>query len=852
MLASIVISGREWVLPAAGFLFVAILLLVWTYLRAHADRTLRTACALLKLLGLAALLACLLDPLWSSQRAKPGANYFAIVADNSQGMNIKDRGDTRTRGQTLTNLLSPASDQWQRALENNFQVRRYLFDSRLQSARDFSELNFEGRASSIGAALRTIRERFHGQPLAGVLLLTDGNATDLPDGKLDTTGLPPIYPVVIGRDDTINDIAVQKVAVSQTAFEDQPVTVQAEVLAGGYAGRMITAQLLDADGKVVQELNQRATRETDTFRFQIKPERSRRREEADRTTSSGSAKPPPHVGRYEAGGIFFYQLRVSAKDELGQFAQPETSAEATLANNTRTVTVDRGQGPYRVLYVSGRPNWEFKFLNRALAEDSQVELVGLIRIAKREKGFGHLEFRSRPGESANPLFRGFDRTTEDTEGYDEPVLVRLNTKDETELKGGFPKNADILFGYRAVILDDLEAEFFTRDQMSLLQRFVSERGGGLLMLGGAESFHQGKYEHTPIGEMLPVYVDADGISRRGNEVEAAGGLRGPPPHVGGYRLSLTREGWLQPWARLRDNEAGERARLAGMPALQVLNRVRDKKPGASVIAEVQDETGAKYPALVEQRFGNGRVGAVLVGDLWRWGLHDEGAQADLGKAWRQMIRWLIADVPERIQITAEPKHDDPNQAMTLRVRACDQEFKPLDNATVKVTVSAVRDGDPSRRREEAAPSGTKETRLVAPAATNSVRLNAEPASGEAGTYETQFVPRAAGGYLAEAVVTDETGREVGRAQVGWVADPAAEEFRSLKPNRSLLENIARQTGGEVIPSDDLVAFAARLPARSAPVSETVLTPLWHTPLMFGLALACFVAEWGLRRWKGMA
>ena len=70
---------------------------------------------------------------------------------------------------------------------------------------------------------------------------------------------------------------------------------------------------------------------------------------------------------------------------------------------------------------------------------TQVELIGLIRIAKREKGFGQFEFRSRPGESSNPLFRGFDRTTEDTEGYQEPVLIRLNTKDATELAGGFPR-----------------------------------------------------------------------------------------------------------------------------------------------------------------------------------------------------------------------------------------------------------------------------------------------------------------------------------------------------------------------------------------------------------------------------
>jgi uncharacterized membrane protein len=800
MIADIVISGREWGLPAAGFLLVAILLLAWTYLRAHADRKLRTACAFLKLLGLAALLACLLDPLWSSQRAKPGANCLAVVADNSQGMNIKDRGETRTRGAALTNLLAPQAGNWQDKLENNFQVRRYVFDSRLQSTKGFSELAFDGRASSIGAALRTIGERFRGQPLAGVLLLTDGNATDLPDGKLDTTGLPPIYPVVMGSDDTIDDIAIQKVAVSQTAFEDQPVTVQVEVLAGGYGGRMITAQLLDQDGKAVQELNQRATRDTDTFRFQLRP---------------------------EATGVSFYRVRVSAKDELGQFAQPETTAEATLANNTRIITVDRGKGPYRILYVSGRPNWEFKFLNRALAEDEQVELVGLIRIAKKEKGFGQFEFRSRPGESANPLFRGFDRTTEDTEGYNEPVLIRLNTKDATELVGGFPKTADILNGYHAVILDDLEADFFTRDQMSLLQKFVSERGGGLLMLGGAESFHQGKYEHTAIGEMLPVYLDFASESKP----------------LANLRLSLTREGWLQPWVRLRDNEASERTRLTELPALQVLNRVRDKKPGASVIAEVQDESGAKYPALVEQRFGNGRVGALLVGDLWRSGLKDEGTQADLGKAWRQMIRWLIADVPQRIQFVAEPKRDDPNQAMALRVRVRDKEFKPLDNATVRVTVKAVAAGTNVTYATNAA---------GAAANTGSVGLNAEPVLSEAGAYEAQYVPRTTGGYLAEAVVTDADGVEVGRAQVGWSADPAAEEFKSLKPNRALMETIARQTGGEVISMNGLDAFAAKLPNRNAPVTETVTTPLWHKPLVFLLALACFASEWGLRRWKGMA
>jgi hypothetical protein len=153
--------------------------------------------------------------------------------------------------------------------------------------------------------------------------------------------------------------------------------------------------------------------------------------------------------------------------------------------------VDRGKGPYRILYVAGRPNWEFKFLNRALTDDDQLELVALIRVAKREPKF---QFLGRRGESSNPLFRGFDKKDEETERYDQPVLVRLNTKDEFELKGGFPKTAEDLYAYHAVIVDDLESEFFTRDQMMLLAKVRLRARRRVPDAGGAESFREGKYD----------------------------------------------------------------------------------------------------------------------------------------------------------------------------------------------------------------------------------------------------------------------------------------------------------------------------------------------------------------------
>src|SRR5688572_16563018 len=193
-LATLLFSGRDWLLVAAVFAVVALSLLVWSYNRSGVSGGIRAACLLLKLIGVLALAACLLEPLWTRERARPGSNYFAVLADNSQGMKIKDRGATRTRGDNLVAALTADKPAWQPVLEESFQVRRYLFDARLQSTRDFSELAFDGRVTSMATALKTLADRYQGQPLAGVLLFTDGNATDLGDGLPDLTGVPPVYP----------------------------------------------------------------------------------------------------------------------------------------------------------------------------------------------------------------------------------------------------------------------------------------------------------------------------------------------------------------------------------------------------------------------------------------------------------------------------------------------------------------------------------------------------------------------------------------------------------------------------------------------------------------------------------
>ncbi|HYO23749.1 MAG TPA: glutamine amidotransferase, partial [Lacipirellulaceae bacterium] len=616
-------------------------------------------------------------------------------------------------------------------------------------------------------------------------------------------------------------VSVQRVSASETNFESAPVTIRADVCASGIGAEPLVVALRDEAGAVVEKQTVRPDADSGaaTVRFQIRPDAAgmnfytvaAARESESAAGGSATAGAPP------GGDLSGRPSPQTAPPPAGKpTAAPRgrPTQEATLANNTRLVSVDRGGGPYRILYISGRPNWEFKFLRRALADDDQLELVGLVRIAKREPKFS---FRARGDRSTNQLFKGFENPEGDAaESYDEPVLVRLGTADEEELRDGFPRTAEELYKYDALVLDDLEAQFFSPDQLTLIEDFVSRRGGGLLMLGGAESFVAGDYRRTPVADVLPVYVEASELDQRGATAE--------DPR---YRLALTRDGWLEPWVRLRKTEPEDRQRLAAMPQFQTLNEAGRLKPGATVLAQVLDDAGAAHPALVAQRYGRGRSAALLIADLWRWGLRRTGqADDDLDKSWRQTARWLVADVPQQVEVELAPEDQASAGGMTLQIRVRDAEYLPLDNAEVKVQI--------------ATPDG------------RTIAVDAEPSADEAGVYVASHLPRAAGAYRAEVAATAPDGTAVGSRSTGWAAQPLADEFRRLAPDRRRLEEIASRTGGEVVELDQLDQFVGTLDSRGAPITEPWTRPLWHHPLFFIVTIGCRAGEWGLRRWKGLA
>lgn len=782
---SLVWGSPQYFWPIFAFALVFLLVLAWSYLRSPGSRQVRLSAGVLKALGVAALLLTIIEPLNTDTRLPPDANLFVVLTDTSRSMQIKDKGSRVSRAEILEKLLQKESP-WLAKLNQDFDVRFFSFDERLRSLKTDEDLSFSGNASSLAKALKTLFARFQERPLAGILVLTDGSPTD---GGLQKKGDwsrgPAVYPVPIGESLAIEDVNIQEVTVSQTNFEEAPVTVSAKIATLGLAGEKVTVKLSDESGRalkrqafdITEKENQRI------LRFQLKPE-----------------KP----------GVNFFHVHASLEKDVPSPDQQEAPEEATLENNRAAVSVYTPKGPYRVLYVTGRPNWEFKFLRRAVQDDRELALVGLIRIAKKEPKF---TFMGHTGESSNPLFRGFvDEENEDLEQYDQPVLMRIGTRDETELRDGFPRDKADLFGYAAVILDDMEAKFFTQDQLLLLHKFVSQRGGALLMLGGVDSFQQGGYRRTPIDELLPVYLD---------------GPRKPDPD-GRYQLKLTREGWIQPWVRLRKTEAEEEKNLSGMPLFESINPVKSIKPGAAILSQVVDaSSGNDLPALVVQRFGKGRTGALLVADMWRWQMQRRpDRENDLARAWRQMVRWLVSDVPRPIELNIAS--DDAQSAgapVALLFEVRDPEFNPMDNVSVNIEIKAPDD--------------------------KVYKLKAAPHEDMSGTYRATFLPRQSGAYRVHAQVVALDGSVVGEREAGWTSDPGAHEFRRLKPDLSILSTIAEESGGRMVKPDDLDGFVHELPHLDIPIKEPWVYPFWHQWPFFLFAIFCLIAEWGIRRLKGL-
>ena len=70
-----------------------------------------------------------------------------------------------------------------------------------------------------------------------------------------------------------------------------------------------------------------------------------------------------------------------------------------------------------------------------------------------------------------------------------------------------------------------------------------------------------------------------------------------------------------------------------------------------------------------------------------------------------------------------------------------------------------------------------------------------------------------------------------------------DELRRPETDHEMLQTLAAETGGRVIPPDELGGLADLLPNRSVRTINPLTERIWDTPLAFALVLLVITGEW---------
>ena len=509
-------------------------------------------------------------------------------------------------------------------------------------------------------------------------------------------------------------------------------------------------------------------------------------EDAGRIVSRDSIELPPD------GDVAPVRVTVVARDpgpRLLTFRIPVQPGEQVSQNNQQQALVDVRDGREKILYVEGVPRYETKYVRAAVAADSNIQVILLQRTAENK-------------------------------------FLRLNVDSADELISGFPKTRAELFQYRAIILGNIEASFFTHDQLAMLADFVSVRGGGLLFLGGRRSFAEGGYAGTPLADVMPVVVAGDAVPDS-------------MTFFADLKVALTPAGESHAVAQIAGTPSASIQRWKSLPNITTVNRIREVKPGAVVLVTGSVPSGGRagepggsvrdyqQPVLVYQRFGRGLAVAFTVQDDWLWQM-DPATPVDdqtFSRFWRQMARWLTSDVPGRVVVSLPTDQVNPKNAIAMRTSVADSLYLPRNDAKVVAHITS----DSGVARD----------------------LPLDWAIDRDGEYRGTFTPDQPGTYTIQVAATLPSGATAADTSYVRVADLNTEYF-DAEMRAPLLQRIANETGGRFYTPKSASTLPEDVAMSKHGVTVVNQMDLWDMPAIFLLLVALVTAEWTYRKARGLA
>jgi hypothetical protein len=505
----------------------------------------------------------------------------------------------------------------------------------------------KGKETRLGDNLKALVDKERGGPVAGIVVFSDGGNNAGLDVSVAATvaadSLIAVHGVGMGSNQRAVNLRVVDLEAPEKVFPGDKFTINGYVQGTGLSSTVIPASLVryDATGNNMVVVD---TQTVDVGR-------------------AGQVVPVKFEIDSKDEGSWLYKLSLPPQpgetDQLLQNqpgAKPASTDEKVQASNDPTkpktdnemlVKVDIVEQQTKVLLLAGGPTRDFIFLRNQLYRDKESIVHVLLQSA-------------RPGIS----------------------------QDAHEILTDFPSDPDELFEYDAIIAFDPDWEALDDEQVELLERFVAEKGGGLIVVAGPvftpqwSSRRKGDPRIDTLRNLYPV-----AFYFQGSATLSLGRFGSDKP----WPLTFTREGEEAEFLWIDDSAEASKRAWSQFDGVFGYYAVKDPKPGARVYARFSDPDTALDNELpiyfAGQFYGSGRVFFMASGEMWRVRSVDD---TYFETFYTRLIRWVsegrrLRDSSRGVLLT------DKDRALigdSIAVRAMlqDAQFKPLqaDKVTAKI------------------------------------------------------------------------------------------------------------------------------------------------------------------------
>lgn len=334
-------------LPWWGYVlaFAAALSFAWLAYARVAVQLTRSGRALLttlRALTLLLIVVFLLRPVRFVQAEGMRDSVVPVLVDVSRSMRLADNGVPRIdRARSLVQDLRTS-------IGVDFRTELLTFGESLARA-DIGQLSADARRSDLSGALTALADRFRGQRLAGVVVLSDGGDTAAQEAGTSRPLDVPVFTVGIGDSAPARDREIINLTVGDALLSESSVDVSVSATSSGFG----------------------------TTSLQL------------RLTENGRPIETRHVTPPADGAPIHEVFTVSpSPDTATVYAVeiPVETGELVPENNVRRVLVPAQGRRRRLLVIEGAPGFEHTFLKRALARDPALEVDSVVRKGQNDEG----------------------------------------------------------------------------------------------------------------------------------------------------------------------------------------------------------------------------------------------------------------------------------------------------------------------------------------------------------------------------------------------------------------------------------------------------------------------------------